>query len=366
MGFLLDTVGRVQSLYVDKVNKVFGVDPEEIEDARRDFGQDYYESGFFGNYDYESPDVPVDCYNFVKSQYGRFNIRLFDGIDEVIKASSNIVLYVVNHVSPYHLFFGGSDVSCTSDWSSHTYFLYNAELNPEEIETFEYVGGIAQEAFVHCMSNPGLSKLPDGIGDEIKFYMDEWQEHTDAPIENSLSVEAMRELERNSVDSNGNFHPKIFDNYFKCAAWAVYTWLMSPEGQRWLCTHNDALSTAYEYGECILHHGYVYPPSAYKKIARPPKSCVKCGITAWCAEESLEDGVITYICEGCTNGDLPPMAPYMCGTKMCRFTECHHHPFYSEGGTSINYMQKYYGQLSAGRRNAIQNLPPEKRTALLG
>jgi len=288
---------------------------------------------------------------FIYEQFKRFNVPLFEGIEEVFTAGALATSYTVDFVTPYCWFTGITDVQATLDWHNHTYIIDGDELDPNEIESFEYVPNQTAETFIHCMSNPGLSQIPNEIGEEIDWYLFEG-DHRISDAVDTLSVETMRELD--SVCQDGDeYNIKMFKNYFKLSAWSTFCWLLSPEGMEYLSQRHDIIGTVLEYGECIIHQHMIYPKGFYTKINRPPQCCLHCGIRAWCSEETLVDGGLSYICESCSNGGMPPLAPYMCGTKFCKYSQCPNHPYHGQDKGGINYTQSQYGYLTQKARKQI-------------
>ena len=119
-------------------------------------------------------------------------------------------------------------------------------------------------------------------------------------------------------------------NYFRLGAWAALAWLVSPYPKakefRELCW--DMFYSCYRTGECVLYAGTFLKKDSYRKLSRPVKSCYACGVASWCVELTTLHGVNRPICEHHLNGELPKIAPVTCGTKVCRFAECPHHPYH--------------------------------------
>lgn len=280
-------------------------------------------------------------YKFIKEQFERFSVPIPENFSEIITESAKVLFYLIDWVDSYMLFWDITDVVQTQDWQEKTYIIDGDELNPEKVETFQLVPGIAEKVFNHCMSHPGLSNLPHEIGLELELNL--FSDYAD--VFSELSNESLA-----SLTSICNQDEEKMKNYFRLATWSLFCWLVSPQGIKYLIDNNSILEGGYLFGECILYEGNVFTPDEYHKVDRPPQSCIECGIQAWCVEETLEDGGIAHICESCTSEGLPSYGDYMCGAKFCKWNVCPHHTHHStEQGSMRGFMRKH-GQLNAASR----------------
>jgi hypothetical protein len=302
--------------------------------------------------------VPEECYQFCYSQYVRFNIPLPHCIDEIINSASMATFHHVDIVDPYCLLSGTSDVNTTSDWCYHAYEALDTwdnevkELNPESIETFVAVPGQAEAVFEDIMSHPGLEALPNMVGEyldgSIRGISDYayYQEH---PLWTYLEPDALLELRGMCIDKDGTFNETRLLAYFRLAAWATFAWIAGPPSRQFRLRHHEIMSAAMQHGECILVDGMTIAPTHYRKLARPPQSCYKCGVAGWCVEMVSTRDFTSYLCEHCSSEGMPKLSKSLatCGSKMCMYAECPHNPYHHLGGVGIHRARADYGQLGA-------------------
>lgn len=143
--------------------------------------------------------------------------------------------------------------------------------------------------------------------------------------------------------------------YFEMGAWAALAWIISPTKEAFEFREScwDMFYMCHKYGECVINGGTVLKREDYTKTNRPVKSCYQCGLPAWCVEMTYINGVNRYLCEKHLNGELPKIAPVTCGTKVCRFTECPHHPLHG----MANAQKLAYRQSGMLRQMVNQNTP---------
>jgi hypothetical protein len=129
-------------------------------------------------------------------------------------------------------------------------------------------------------------------------------------------------------------------DYFRLGSWAALAWLVSPfpEAKEFREQCWDYFYMAYKHGECVLYAGTFLKHEDYTKLQRPSKSCVVCNLASWCVEYTYINGTNRLLCEQHLNGELPKIAPVTCGTKVCKFAECPHHPYHGmENGRGLAY-----------------------------
>lgn len=297
-------------------------------------------------------DVPPECLSFCMSQYERFNVPMPAILESVVVAGSCATFYYMDCVDPYVLFSGISDVDATDDWAMYAHEVMDDrgkahEINPESLETYVFRPGQDERVFHNIMSHPGLKALPVGLGDCIADVI-HGEYGSDCCY--TLSMEADDALRSICTAADGRFNREMHDAYFELAAWATCAWLIGPLGRDFRYTHHDVFCTAMDHGEAILYDGTVLPPKFYRKLSRPPKSCAKCGIPAWCVELVSSGVTSRYMCESCYSEGMPPSSLSTCGSKRCLLTTCPHHPYHSLGAAGIQYARKDYGQLGASAR----------------
>lgn len=159
-----------------------------------------------------------------------------------------------------------------------------------------------------------------------------------------------------AVLQNHKAHETRLD-YFRLGAWAALAWMISPFPEARTFRENcwDIFYSCYRHGECVNYSGTFLRPDSYKKLNRPSKSCYSCGLASWCVELTVLHGVSRPICEHHLNGELPKMAPVTCGTKVCKFAECPHHPYHGmENARGLAY--RHAGTLHTMVSNNVPHL----------
>jgi len=303
-------------------------------------------------------DLPDECIAFCLEQYHRFSVPFPSEMHDVLVSGASASFSYVDTVDPYALFKGVSDVDLSYEWTAITFQILDQKLgggrtyeaDPQFLETFCAMPGQAEEMFAQCIARPGLDALPFGIGENIRSVMDgDWGEDVWATIDAETDL-TLREI----CTAPGAMEPdkKRMMAYFELSAWAAFIWLAGPLGRQWRMTRHDIMHTAMAYGECILYQHTIISPDFYLKIARPPQSCYKCGVQAWCVENTLVGGNASYICESClfSHGSLGPFGAANCGTKLCRESRCPHHPFAHMGQAGAFATVGKHGQLAAMTR----------------
>lgn len=307
---------------------------------------------------------PEECYDFCISQYARFNIPINTDIKEAIFEGINASLHVFDYLDPYLLFTGISDVCMTDDWSNYAYEVMDNgkfyEVSPENVETFAYSPGTSEEIFHYILSNPGLEALPNRLGRVIRDMLD-GEYHGDETCISAVSPACRGALEDLCRLPDGVPNYTAVRAYFDLASWAATAWIIGPPGRDFLMTHHDIFHVVLEHREAILVDGAVIAPTHYRKLSRPPQSCYKCGIAAWCVEITMEAGGSRFICEHCLSYGMLHMGMATCGSKHCLLAQCPHHPYHYMGAEGIGRTRREYGQLGAvARGEAVTRIGGDK------
>lgn len=267
----------------------------------------------------ECPELPDDCFTFVKSQFARFNVPFPEEVWQIYERAVQAVCYYIDYTDPYSILLNLSDISFTDHWQKFTYEFRgdNApeEGDPEQIETFAFVPGQAEHWFNHMLANPGLQAIPHDIGKGIEMEVECWLENVQ---------EEWQEWEPIVQICAGNIKP-----YMELASWAIFVWIIGPMGRDWRMDTNALFDACITHGEAVLHEGTVIGPRDFKKVQRPPQSCHTCSLDAWCTEIIEVDGVSRYICEYCLNGGRALYPEANCGSRICKYVACPRHPLYS-------------------------------------
>lgn len=271
---------------------------------------------------------------FIKSQLDRFSI-IHPPLEMMLETAFR-VLQVIDFGDPYSWFYGTTEVDMSPHWQSFTYEIRDIdgkwhEADPENLETFTLVPGQSEEKFFEIMGQPGLESLPFGLGDMIKSEFGD-DGSCGENVWLTLPDEVKQEILR-----LGNV-----DAYFNLIIWASVAWFFGPPGKDFRA-YNPIYEACFAHGECVLYKGFVYAREDYRKVLRPPQSCVVCGLDSWCVELVYLDDTNRYICEYHLKGK--GSGPYTCGTRMCRYVECHHHPYYGQEHALLNYLRTH-GQLA--------------------
>lgn len=300
-------------------------------------------------------NVDEECYDFCASQYQRFGIPLPP--KSVIGRGAFASFYLLDGHDPYLLLSGISDVVWTDEWSQNAYEVLDFnnkywEVDIGSITSFKHIPGNDDLNFNDIMSKPGLDALP------FNYYADDLRELL-------FSGDFMEDIPQEDIDYlrnlctvDGKFSKDKFNAYFELSSWAAVAWLIGPLGRDFRCYFHDIFFSAIKHGECILVGGEVMSPDRYRKLPRPPKSCCRCGVSAWCVDLISSDySSSSYMCEHCLSAGMPPSAMATCGTKLCHLTKCAHHPYhYIEGNAGIYRSMRDFGRL--GWAGSAGELPP--------
>lgn len=294
-------------------------------------------------------EVPGDCFEFVMSQYERFNIPVPEAAYPIVEAAAMSPIYYIDVYDPYALFHGTSDVNLTLEWCEVAYEILDVhtgryyEASPQYLETYKYIPYQSEEHFNHVMSHPGLESVTcEHELNDILFGEVTGESVCD------IDMEARRALEAQFTMPDGTVNWDRINAFIRLAAWASYAWLVGPPSRAWRMAHLDIFYTAVTSGEAIMVDGCIIGPNNYRKLDRSPVSCFKCNIAAWCVEMCSVEGGARYICEHCLNDDIPKFGGLAtCGTKRCMLTQCPHHPYHHLGSAGIQNYMREHGQLRA-------------------
>jgi hypothetical protein len=295
---------------------------------------------------------PEECIQFCYSQYERFKIPAPAAIEEIVHTGALAAIQCIDSFDPYVLFAGASDVDITDDWSKYTYEILDGdrvyEVDPTSIETFSFIPNQDEVVFNRIMSHPGLDALPVGIGSLIRDVLD--GEMTGEDKYACLTHPAKVALENLCITQDGRYDTDKMDAYFELAAWSAFAWLAGPLGRQTRIDQHEIFAVAVNYGEAIIIDGSVISPKNYRKLSRPPRSCMKCGLAAWCVEMISAGGTTRYMCEHCLSEGMAPSPMTTCGSKRCLLSECTYHPYHHLGSPGIYQARRDFGQLGASAR----------------
>jgi hypothetical protein len=169
------------------------------------------------------------------------------------------------------------------------------ELDPEDLETFEYVEGQSEENFNDLMSRPGLDALPHHLGTVIRDLLN--GEYYGSYFLDNISPFVVSELKAMAEIAGAEVAP-----FIELGCWAAAVWMMGPLGETFRQCHFYIYDVCSYYGECIVLNGCVYSPEDYTKQARAPRSCVVCGLDSYCVDLVYVEGVTRHLCEFHVNG----------------------------------------------------------------
>jgi hypothetical protein len=305
-------------------------------------------SGIMG---FDFCDPPKECWDFVQSQFDRFNVPVPENIKDYLKKVASIALNYADWMNPYVFFFGMSDVVFTESWKEFAYEIYDevsgvrssVEANPQTLETFVYDPKVGREAFEYCMSHPGLDALPGVLGRDLRwyvFYEAEYQLGGDLEYHDEFG-----NLKALCTNPDGSLNQTRVNAYCELAVWAAILWMLGPPGRDFRHAFHGVFEVCYEFGECIIYDGGIVNPKYYKRTERSPNSCYKCGLLSWCTELTCIYLDTKPICEYCLNADIGLNLPMVCGTKFCKDLTCRHHPMHGSGDMMGAMRQS--GQLSS-------------------
>jgi hypothetical protein len=306
-------------------------------------------------------NLPDGCYDFCMEQLRRFRVPPGEYLDGVVTVGGSATFYVLDVVEPYAMFHGVSDVDVTGEWANTTYKIFDPRApdrsssepnSPEDIESFSYVPGQAEETFNSLINNPGLNIIPNNTGEVIRDVLGGYHGETGF---HQLTTEHQIEIDRVCTTAERGVDETQRDLIFELAAWAAYVWLVGPLGRDYRINHHDIMNAAIIDGECIAYNYMIIPARYYTKIDRPPMSC-RCGVQVWCVESTQVGNHRGFICEACLNYDMPKSSYATCGTKFCMFTPCPNHPYHSYGTAGIAKAYNEKGQLVARVREQKQGL----------
>jgi len=273
-------------------------------------------------------------------------------LEPVISVGAGCALWFMDCMDPYIVFSGLTDVDITEEWSENAYEIMDNgrfyEVNPCSIETFRHVPGQDESNFNYIMGRPGLEALPHSLGPCLVDVLNGEYGYYDRY--ETLDTDSRRELEMMCIKPDGSVNGEMCDAYFDLAAWAGAAWFLGPLARDFRYLNHDIYHTALNFGEAILVDGTVISPKNYRKLPRPPRSCMICGLAAWCVEMTASAGGTRYMCEHCLSEGMPPSPLSTCGGKRCMLTACFHHPYHHMGSAGVGGARRDYGQLGAAAR----------------
>lgn len=267
---------------------------------------------------YDKLDYPDECYDFMMSQFQRFQLPLAaKGNFHVFWDAAIMFLDIFN---PMAFFCGLTDVIATED---RYYFTHEIKMEdgrimqcrPEEIETYK-LWPAANGNYEFMMTHPGM-KGDDAIW-ELQEMFDVFEEHA-------------MEIENTDIAEARQFFGSHFDNVAHLAMWSCAVWLLSPlpAAHQWRSMNHVVFQAVYQYGECLIDFGNVYNPMQYRKLAVPVQTCVVCQTRLHCAVPvQMPDGNYLFCCEHCDPTPDARERYYFserrrtCGE--CRFSHCPH------------------------------------------
>lgn len=317
----------------------FGVDMDDVYHEKDSILYEYdWNNRVLG---YAPPNTSHTLRQFVESQFVRFNVPLFDFMPELIETTWAVVAYTFDNVDPYLLYTGYSLAHIDSQEYLRVYIVDGVELPPTGVETFSFNKNLYND-YMEALSSPALSNLPWGAGEIIEDYL--FGDPGDTHVFYSMSVEAQQKLLTvlETMDS--------IEHLFRLVAWSCVVWLMSEDGQVYLAQNDDITSAVSKYGEAILHVGSVFTPEEYTYDNRPALSCVVCHKRVWCATDTLENGIVTSMCESCSSHGMR-LVEYGCGSKFCKYWQCPSHSHHHLGNQGVNGYYRAHGQLSNSKKS---------------
>lgn len=309
-------------------------------------------------------DWPIPCPEeaiaFVKEQFDRYKVPIYEEIEEILEYGPLLIMDYVNQVDPYTLFFEFSDVTNTDDWYKYTYEVPDRngvpfELNPEELDTYTFVPGQAEAFFEAHINNPGFNQLPqflcasimdvhsDVLEDNYILQMYSWHGRDGTTDVANL----YRRIQNRCKMPTGEINLKWANAYFDLTMWAGVLWLFGPLSRNFRRERNGITEAALDScGEVLLYEGNIIRTGGFRKVARQPKSCYRCGTSAWCVEDTVDDeGTVRVVCEGCASAGGMRYEGATCGTKFCRYWDCPHNMYHYDDKSARMGAMRQHGQL---------------------
>jgi len=337
------------------------------DDSKEDSLWEWINSSGQGVMGFEFGSIPDECFNFCLTQYARFGVPMSPELHEVITVGGSASFYFADVIDPYALFEGVSDVNMTQDWAYVAYKIFDPrfpdkrsyEPRGEQVETFVFMPGQAEEKFNFHMARPGLDALPEHHGFGIRDVLSGDYRGDEGIFESVSNAGEAAIIEACTVvgpDGAPIVDQRRVESYFELAAWAAYLWLIGPESRDWRMYRHEVMQTAINYGECLIVDHEFISPKYYSKFDRPPQSCYLCGVQSWCVEHTQIMNHTGFICEACSNFDMPKSGVTNCGTKFCTFSPCPNHPYHhlGEKGAFAATREKGY-LLDVARGKVVQS-----------
>lgn len=306
---------------------------------------------------------PQEAVTFVASQYERFGIKIPPEAELLYKYGIACLIDICDYLDPYLIHWKYSDVCVTDDWANHVFKLVEADnkvvrtCEYDDLETFVYQPNAAEEFFNWHIVRPGMGALPPEISSPIEEFHNEvisgdryifgygtGLEDGYADVE---VIKLLCFLHETEVDGRGLVNHEAIKALFDLSLWAATLWLLGPLGREFRRHFSDVTAAAMEFGECILYQSDVYTPLQYMKTESIPGSCENCGVGAWCVEPvHMSSRWVVNACEKCASEGRPSAGFGTCGTRICRYTACHHNPFHGEA-SGMYQAHRANGQLMA-------------------
>ena len=327
-------------------------------------------------------DLPHECVSYVMSSWPYWGLHLDDKLETVARTCAWYVYMFLDMWQPYTWFSGISDVDVTHEWANHTYETANIDgsmeaiIDNENIESFRLIPGQADTFYQDQLRAGGefLSELRRGDEISLSRVLERLLGHTGCDLEMFLNGEMgsdpvalavgehCLETDRYFKSLCGCNTDKMYE-YLYTGAWAAFLWFVGPEGREWRNTNHDIFEQCSQYGFSIIYNGSLLDSSKVRMTSAAPLSCASCQIDSWCTSlVSSGEGVIS-LCEHCLSGGIISIPGGSCGTKICRYLECHHNLYHNNLGGLGAHMNKF-GFLAHKDQNEPQGLAYEQKKVI--
>lgn len=238
---------------------------------------------------YDVLPFPQDCYDFMMSQFQRFQLPWAPM--EMLRVFWNEAIFFLDVFSPDAFFGGLTDVISTEDRYYFTFEIQSEDgrlihMPPEDIQTFK-LWPPGNGNYEYMMRHPGLKG--DDTAWELKSLMEEFEEKVDWG-------------ENDDINEAKTFFGSHFKNVSHLALWAGSVWLLSPlpAARKWREDTHLIFNAVYKYGECLVDFGNLYLPMQYKKLEVPVQTCVVCNTRLPCANPvKFSSGNWFFCCDAC-------------------------------------------------------------------
>lgn len=323
-------------------------------------------------------ELPVPMIEYCMSALPFFGLKTepAGAVEEVVRIGAMSTYFALDVINPYAFFMGMSDVNYSDHWQNYSFDIYDDlaqtsfEADPDKLETFVAApqgqaeqfyqeqlrqGGLWFDKFkngdIPLSSSDTLLDLLDFVGEDIRMCLE--GAACETPLE-SLREDQLRFDQFIQLTGGQEW---LVNLYFDVAAWASALWFLGPEGRAWRNTHHEIFAMVAEDGFAAMYEGMFVQARHLRMNERPARSCVVCGLTAWCVDLVQIEGTTRYMCERHINGPIPLFEQATCGTKICRAVTCPHHPEYGNENALNNQLRRS-GQLTsrAHSQNAIEGM----------